>query len=367
MNIDDLKRQILHNCMISDARHAGHYSICGLALRLRDLYKWEHHLPPWREPRSEEILEWIGVREEMWTTMESMDFEAIRIDGARLDPFDADGVNAALAPLGFVYGAGYAYWLKPTFFLAEVAETFRVDGASVVVTGPELARDLLTIPAFSQEGRVLIRGEAARLFIWDQIMYLKKSGRPALRYALARCGIGDACLATLKHRLDDIFAVQRDSYAYHELGEIRDTVFDREIWRALVNEHAYTIVELLARTLKDLLADLGPAGLLPNIIRERNDATLGFHVAFFDGLGREIFPELRPAFQLFAADPDWDIISEAVHIARDRTRRLTEDLCHLHQDAPAESSSDWLVTAVNRRFEKYLGRSGDSMPNDGTV
>jgi hypothetical protein len=40
-------RQVLRNCDISDADHAGFYSICGLALRLRDLYKWENQLPPW--------------------------------------------------------------------------------------------------------------------------------------------------------------------------------------------------------------------------------------------------------------------------------------------------------------------------------
>ena len=36
-----MTEQVLRNCHISYARHAGLYSICGLALRLRDLYKWE--------------------------------------------------------------------------------------------------------------------------------------------------------------------------------------------------------------------------------------------------------------------------------------------------------------------------------------
>ncbi|MGA2402714.1 MAG: hypothetical protein ABSG91_13580, partial [Syntrophobacteraceae bacterium] len=40
--ISDLQRQVQKNCDISDARHAGVYSLCGLLLRMRDLYKWEH-------------------------------------------------------------------------------------------------------------------------------------------------------------------------------------------------------------------------------------------------------------------------------------------------------------------------------------
>ncbi|MEJ2658563.1 MAG: hypothetical protein P8012_15455 [Desulfobacterales bacterium] len=45
--ISDIADQVLFNCNITDSQHAGLYSICGLALRLRDLYKWENRLEPW--------------------------------------------------------------------------------------------------------------------------------------------------------------------------------------------------------------------------------------------------------------------------------------------------------------------------------
>ena len=48
--ISDLQRQVQKNCDISDARHAGVYSLCGLLLRMRDLYKWEHRMVPGRSP-----------------------------------------------------------------------------------------------------------------------------------------------------------------------------------------------------------------------------------------------------------------------------------------------------------------------------
>jgi hypothetical protein len=59
LEFDSIIHQVLQNCDISDARHAGLYSVCGLALRLRDLYKWEKGLNPWEEKDSSEVLEWI--------------------------------------------------------------------------------------------------------------------------------------------------------------------------------------------------------------------------------------------------------------------------------------------------------------------
>ena len=42
-------------------------------------------------------------------------------------------------------------------------------------------RDLLTIPALSQDDDVILRQDSAKLFLWDSIFYIKKSARPALR------------------------------------------------------------------------------------------------------------------------------------------------------------------------------------------
>ena len=63
MDIAQLQRQIQTNCDISDAHHAGLYSLCGLLLRMRDLYKWEQNLLPWQEPEPATLLEWVDTRE----------------------------------------------------------------------------------------------------------------------------------------------------------------------------------------------------------------------------------------------------------------------------------------------------------------
>ncbi|MCK7515476.1 MAG: hypothetical protein MZV70_73500 [Desulfobacterales bacterium] len=68
-DLDRLIPQIQRNCDISDAHHGGIFSICGLALRLRDLFKWERGLAPWEEGDPAAVLEWIGVREAYWETL----------------------------------------------------------------------------------------------------------------------------------------------------------------------------------------------------------------------------------------------------------------------------------------------------------
>ena len=147
LELNTITSQVLQNCDISDSRHAGVYSVCGLALRLRDMYKWENGLDPWVEKDSSEILDWIGDREEKWDSLADEDFEEITVLGTPYDPFDTRAINAVIEPQGLLYGAGYAHSLKPTFFLAALEEKKKVDGHTIYVLGRELARDLFTTPA----------------------------------------------------------------------------------------------------------------------------------------------------------------------------------------------------------------------------
>ena len=131
MDINALREQVLHNCTISDSHHAGLYSICGLALRLRDLYKWEKGLDPWVEKESSELLEWIGDKEEQWERAAKESFQDIVIDGEVFDPLDLAGINARIEPHGLFYGGGFVQSMKPTFFLAVLEEKRRVKGHNI--------------------------------------------------------------------------------------------------------------------------------------------------------------------------------------------------------------------------------------------
>ena len=117
---DTVPADIKFNCDVSDARYWGYFSICGLLMRYRDLFRSEHGLPPWAEFGRSEITEWIARKEARWPELEKRDFKDIMIDDVPYRPFDVFEINRALIPKGLVYGAGYGMYLKPTFFLARL-------------------------------------------------------------------------------------------------------------------------------------------------------------------------------------------------------------------------------------------------------
>jgi hypothetical protein len=353
--LKSLTRQVLQNCDISDASNAGFYSICGLALRLRDLYKWEKQLPPWEERDSSEILDWIEAKEIRWEALIENDYKELSLFGKVFDPFDSDGVNAVLEPHNIYYGAGYARNLKPTFFLAVVENKIRSNGYNLYTLGRELARDLLTIPAMSQNGSVLLRQEAANLFLWDQIFYIKKSGRPALHFALEHMGITEKEPVALRQYLPEIFSAVKDNYIYHELGEIQDTTFDRESWREMVAAFPFSPVEFIARALKDLLADTGDFGTLHHIIQERQTAGLAFYVAFIDGLVKEFFPQIRLAFQGFIESEDWRVIEQAVAEGNQNAQKQTSLILDIYRDGVKKDNLQWAEKEIQKQIlRKYI-------------
>ena len=349
-----LTAQVRRNCDISDAAHAGLYSICGLALRLRDLYKWAHGLPPWQEGDPASVLAWIDAQETLWSTLEETAFSPITISGREFEPFDTAGINAELEARGLFYGAGYAYSLKPTFLLAEIDSTARVEGLSVVRLGGEWARDLLTLPAFVQDGAVVYRREAAQLYLWDQILYIKPSGRPALDVALRHFGVPPGPVAALGPHLDAILNRLQDIYVYHECGEQLDAVFDDHLWREIIAAFPHSAVELLARAVKDLLADTHPRGPLRRMVGKRDIVALGCYVAFFDGLGRAMFPELRAAFSTLAATGDWVPMGAAVDAGLASAAGAARRLSDLFTEGKTRDDMKWAADRIQKELIRPL-------------
>ncbi len=324
MDFNDFSRQVLHNCDVTDARYAGIYSVCGLALRLRDLYKWEHNIPFWEEGDADAVLNWIGEKELSWETLMSEAFAPLTLNGDRFDPFDTRRINTVLNPHGYYYGAGYAHSLKPTFFLAEINKKTTVAGHTVWHLGRETARDLLTLPAFSQDDQIVLRGDAGRMFLWDQIMYINKAGRRPLALTMQACGLPNAEPESIRRHIDTILEVQQTVYLWHEVGELEEQAFDRELWRKILSDYPHTVVEMFARTLKDILADTGEKGALSFIITHRYAAALGLYMAFVKGLFPLLCSEFVCAFDRFLNDPQWEILASAKDAIRHKTTALTE-------------------------------------------
>jgi hypothetical protein len=349
--LDELIRAVRRNCDISDALHGGVFSICGLALRLRDLFKWERGLPPWQEGEPGEVLDWIGAREQYWETLAGCDYEALRLNGRSWEPFDTAGVNALLSARGLYYGAGYARGLKPTFFLAAVEGRREIEGCSVYTLGHEMARDLLTLPALSQGRTILLRRESAQRFLWDQIAYAAPSVRGALDAAMHACNITDSRPAALRRDFHKLLAVQEAIHLHHELGEVHETEFGRELWQEIIGAFPLTRVELLARHVKDLLADTNAWGALRWILRARSVAGLALYVALTDRLARALFPELTACLAGVLRRDDWAAVSQAVDAGHGAAKRFAAAIAEIYCDGKRRND----LSGVEAGIEKHLG------------
>jgi hypothetical protein len=358
-----LVETIGRNCDISDARHAGMYSICGLALRLRDLYKWKTGLEPWQEGESATVLDWIGKQEARWESLSECDFVPIPLNGRKFDPFDTEGLNAVLEPFRLFYGAGYAYGMKPSFFLASVSGRHELEGHAVVELGRELARDMLTLPALTQGGTIVWRKEASRMWLWDRMQYVNASGRPALSVALASAGVRNA----KPHRqLKRLLDAQKDAFLYHELAELKGDVLPSETWRLLMADLRQTPAEIFVRAVRDLLADTAPDGTLIRLIRNRNTTALALYTAFFEGLAREMFPELRRAFVDFVESGNWRSMETAVSIGYERAAENARRVAAVYHRNGDRRDNEAVAREIEETLLRPLTRRSDK-PSDAGV
>lgn len=320
---------VQHNCNISDARDNGIYSICMLVLKLRNLYKWEHGIEPWQEPDSGELLDWIDAKEKYWETITEQSYLPLDLNAGCHEPFELHDVNNQLKDKGLLYGAGYGRSLKSIFFLAEKSREFSVEGCPVIILGREKARELSSPFAMLQEGTILIRRDPLRYFFWDHIQEIRSSCKKSLHHALSLYGIvkdGQLDQQAFRAKLDTIVEEEIPIFIYHEVGETKQQTFDSETLRKIVAVFPDSVIEYVARAVKDVLADTHPEGMLQFIIREKRAGSLGFYVGFLAGLRRLLSPQILDSFAGVTEDGDWGGVEKARLACRDSNRQLADTI-----------------------------------------
>ncbi|HTR45010.1 MAG TPA: hypothetical protein VMH06_04800 [Thermodesulfovibrionales bacterium] len=313
MDREKLIAGIKTNCDISDAQFWGSYSICGLLMRLRELFRSEHSLAPWEAIPQGEIAEWIGRREKQWEALAEETLKQVEIDGTLYDPFDVDGANAALAPYGLYYGAGYGIFNKPAFFLALLKGVEELYDYRIHHTGKEFCRDISAPLAMLQGRCVVLRHEQVSVLLWEKFLELKgKRFGGLLDAAFASYGITkespfsqelDAKMRTVSEDIAGLFL-------FHEIGEAYEDDHS-EKWLSILGNAGDKWTELYLRGIKDLLADTSDMGSLKSIVDMRRKPLLSFYMALLSGTRRELFPEMIEAFRAFSDCGDWSLIEEA--------------------------------------------------------
>jgi hypothetical protein len=305
-----LIHDIKQNCDISDAGYWGYFSICGLLMRYRDLFRSERGLDPWSPIAREEIAEWIARKEALWRQIEGQRFRDLSIGGTMFHAFDLAGINNALADHGLVYGAGYGMYLKPTFFLARLRSRSETSGHAVYRTGQELARDLFTAPAMLQGTVIYLRLEPLNAYLWDQYSQLLPGRSTVLSDAFAAygLGLGQAVQDDFRAHFDGMLSAYADVLLHHELAESRES---DPRWKSIVTTAGDRKSEHFLRAVQDLVSDTSDVGPLAHIVDSCDGKGLSIFIGLMEGYRRSLFPELRAAYQQFRNGGDWSVV-EAV-------------------------------------------------------
>jgi hypothetical protein len=353
----ELLGQVRWNCRLASAGGAYYYSLCGLLLRLRQLYKWEHGLKPWQEPEPEAVLAWVAEQERVWDALEDAPWRGLTWGQETFEPQEVEGVNRHLLPLGFAYGAGLSRGLKPTFFLGELAEVRRRGELTILVLGPELARDLDGTPALCQGSLIYARKEALAFYLWDRLSDPMQQNNEFLKIALAgyRLALQDLLRDPEAHQeqFRELLAGELEAAIHHEIGEALEPSL-RLALPAVLETYPQTRVELWARGLKDALAEVNEWGRLAYLIDTQDLSSLALMLAWRPGLYPLLMPELEPACRRVADRGDWPALEEARQQVLTRLRRTAQGLTALMAAGEA-AASPAILKEIEQQYLAPLG------------
>jgi Family of unknown function (DUF6866) N-terminal domain/Family of unknown function (DUF6866) C-terminal domain len=326
--------QVKRNCNISDAKYWGTYSLCGLLMRLRELYGIENGIRPWEKIDQKDIGDWITARENLWRELEDKDYENISVNGNSFSPFEVENMNAVLNKSGLMYGAGFGIYMKPSFFIADVLSQRKVNGFDIYIAGSEYARDLSDNPAMLQGNTIIARVDLTRLLLWGRFIELRnRKTNCNLAYAFSKYGI--TCQEEPSEdtivKFSDIAYSEAETYVYHELGEAYEGRRLGDEWKTFLTCLQRSKAEIFARSVKDVLADTSGYGMLNYIIENRKEGSLGFYNVFLSGFRKTIFPEMPEAFRIFVESGNWKHIEQAKKAGYKKSREYAEQLLSVYQ------------------------------------
>ena len=203
-------------------------------------------------------------------------------------------------------------------------------GLALFVSGCEYARDLTAPPAALQGGAVFLRRDALRRWLWDKIeIWGVRKADGALKAALECYGFA----ADAEQGLESMSEQEAETLILHELGEAMAEPLLGPAWRELIASFTGRRAEILARAVRDNLADC--LSTLPRLVERNAACSIHFYFASFEGVRSKLFPLLAQAYR------DWRDCGSLVPL-RDAARagsvhwhEAAQRLLRVHQGDPA--------------------------------
>jgi len=327
-----LLNDIKFNCDVSDAQFWGYFSVCGLLMRYRDLYRSERGLKPWAEINREEIMSWISSKESRWPELEKKGFRDLKIAENTYGPFDVVEVNRALKDRNLVYGAGYGMYMKPTFFLAELRSCSVISDLTVYTSGAEIIRDLFTAPGMLQEKSIYLRLEPLTMLLLYKASELNAGSVSALKDAFSQYGFQHRQIVdeTFEKRLGEMAERYSEILLCHEIAEALEEVPE---WKDILFQAGDRKVEHYLRGIKDLIADTSDHGPYKRIVDTQDRGALSLTIALMDGYRRVIYPEMLNAYNEFSRHGNWSAIDQSRRAGYEHFRAQRDavvDLYHVY-------------------------------------
>lgn len=355
LNLGQLQQHVQHNCHISDARHAGNYTLCTFLLKMREYYRWEHDIPLSGVIPKDDIGAWLAAREQSWQSIEEDDYLPILLPDAGTDPFDDASINNSLLEHGYVYSSGIGIFNKPHFFLGQLLRHEQHEGVNIYVSSCEYARDLVAPPAMSRDDTVYVRMESLRRSIWEKIeeWHWNRDHDTPLYHAALSYGVdllGEAVAADrIEQLLDAMTYDQIDTVIQHELGEIRAGRFLGGGWKDMVLSLTGNKAELVARAIRDHLADC--LITLPEMLMENRHGRIHYYFANLVGVRRVLWPELHAAYREWQLTSSMDALCVQIERGLDDWRVQAERLLELHTRSPQS-----VIDYIEEEFSAALSR-----------
>ncbi|HTT12360.1 MAG TPA: hypothetical protein VMG60_15850 [Burkholderiaceae bacterium] len=297
--LSTLVAAVQYNCDVSDARHARDGALCTYLLGMRELYRWWAGAAPGVVPDRNAVGAFIAAREAAWDTLHESgaSYRSLPI-GAGVEAFDEAGTDAMLGRRRLVYGGGIGRFGAPVFFLAERLCEVELDGARVVYAGAELARGVVAPPAMSRGGRIVVRTDAMRRWLWTRAESPPHRAQ-APGFAALIATYGD----TAHDAIERIVTDQAETLALHEIGEQRAGSLLGGEWERMLIALDDRRAESLVRAVRDLLADC--LVTLPVLAQRGTVPALHFWFANLEGLRRALAPRLAALWSPHAViNPD---------------------------------------------------------------
>jgi hypothetical protein len=336
----DFLKTVSFNCDVSDANYWGYFSICTLLLRLRELFKIERGLEPWDRISNDEILPWIERKEAVWKKLENASLIPVQINGKFYSPFDIEEINSIIVNNGFVYGAGFALFMKPSFFIGLIHRFEKVEGYDVYFIEKEIVRDIFSSPGMSVGHTVFIRLTDIKYRLWENLQSWR--GKNSHEFLL-KSGILHEYQISSKE-FQKIIDTYSKIVLYHEIAEQE---LNSSCWNEMIKKCDNSKTEHILRGILDFVADFSEKGPVYKAFLERNKELLSLYILTQGAYQKKILNNVFLQIQQALISEDWQKIEEIRNIEFNRWKNNHKQILEIFK----LQGFDGVKTLTDKIFE----------------